>query len=78
MRSSAAAFIGEMGLLTSCGALLVADQLVIEVAVLPPIARPNRHAVARAARAAIARQLDISVSSEQESATPPSTIILDR
>ncbi len=36
-RSSAAAFIGEMGLFTSLARILVADQLVVEVALLPPI-----------------------------------------
>lgn len=59
-RSSAAAFIGEMGLMTSLARVLVAHQLVVEVAVLPPILKAdaaNRHAVARAAHAAIARQL---------------------
>jgi 1-acyl-sn-glycerol-3-phosphate acyltransferase len=59
-RTSAAAFVGEMGLLTSLARVLVAQQLVVEVAVLPAIAATdaiNRHAIARAARAAIARQL---------------------
>ena len=62
-RSSAAAFIGEMGLLTSLARVLVADQLVVEVALLPPISKSeaaNRHAIARAARAAIAQQLGIA------------------
>ena len=62
-RSSAAAFIGEMGLLTSLAHVLVADQLVVEVAVLPPISKSHmadRHATARAARAAIAQQLGIA------------------
>ena len=36
-RSSAAAFIGEMGLFTSLAQILVADQLVVEVTLLPPI-----------------------------------------
>ena len=59
-RTSAAAFVGEMGLLTSLARVLVAQQLVVEVAVLPAIAATdaiNRHAIARAARAAIARHL---------------------
>lgn len=61
-RSSAAAFIGEMGLLTSLARVLVARELVIEVAVLPPISTTealHRHAIARAAHTAIARQLGI-------------------
>ena len=41
---------------------LVADQLVVEVALLPPISKSDkkdRHAIARAARAAIAHHLGI-------------------
>ena len=59
-RSLAAPFIGEMGLFTSLGQILVADQLIVEVTVLPPISKSdaaNRHAIARAARAAISEQL---------------------
>ena len=62
-RSSAAAFIGEMGLLTSLAHVLVADRLVVEVAILPPVSKSatlDRHAAARAARAAIAQQLGIA------------------
>ena len=62
-RSSAAAFIGEMGLFTSFARILVADQLVVEVAVLQPIFKSdaaNRHAIARAARTAIAQHLGIT------------------
>lgn len=59
-RSAAAAFIGEMGLMTSLARVLLAHRLVVEVAVLPPILKADaadRHAIARAARAAIARHL---------------------
>ena len=59
-RSSAAAFIGEMGLFTSLAQILVADQLIVEVAVLPPVSTSDaadRHSIARATRAAIARKL---------------------
>ncbi|MGH6612354.1 MAG: lysophospholipid acyltransferase family protein [Burkholderiaceae bacterium] len=59
-RSTAAAFIGEMGLLTSLARILVAKKLAVEVSVLSPIATtdaPNRHAIARAARDAIAQHL---------------------
>ena len=62
-RSSAAAFIGEMGLFTSLAQILVADQLVVEVAVLQPISKSeaaNRHAVAGAARTAIAQHLGVT------------------
>ncbi len=61
-RSAAAAFIGEMGLFTSLARVLVADQLVVEVALLPPVPvgdAPDRHAIARAARAAIAQKLGL-------------------
>ena len=62
-RPSAAAFIGNMGLFTSLARVLVADQLVVEVAVLAPILNSdavNRHAIARAARTAIAQHLCIT------------------
>ncbi len=61
-RTSAAAFIDEMGLITSLARILVAQQLAVEVAVLPPILTTDalhRHAIARAARASIAQQLGI-------------------
>lgn len=61
-RSSAAAFIGEMGLMTSLARVLVAHRLMVEVAVLPPILKAqaaDRHAIARAAHAAIAQHLGI-------------------
>ncbi|MGZ9076312.1 MAG: lysophospholipid acyltransferase family protein, partial [Burkholderiaceae bacterium] len=67
-RSAAAAFIGEMGLFTSLAQVLVADQLIVEVAVLPPVSASetaNRHGVARAARAAIARELGLESESLQ-------------
>ena len=61
-RSDAAAFVGDMGLLTSLAHVLLADQLAVEVAVLPPIAgsdATDRHTVARAARQAIADKLGL-------------------
>ena len=61
-RSGAAAFIGDMGLLTSLGRVLVTRGLTIHITVLPPIkagAHANRHAVAGAARSAIARELGL-------------------
>ena len=54
--SDAAAFVGEMGLVTSLVNVLVADRLEIEVAFLPPLdaaAHANRHTIARAAHAAL-------------------------
>lgn len=65
--STAAAFIGEMGLVTSLARILSARRLAIEVAFLPPIPPDsNRHAVARAARRAIARHLEVAVEPEAE------------
>lgn len=61
-RSDAAAFIGEMSILTSLAQILMARQLVVEVAVLPPILPSDaldRHAMARAARSAIAQHLGV-------------------
>jgi 1-acyl-sn-glycerol-3-phosphate acyltransferase len=55
--SDAAAFIGEMDLVTSLTRVLLADDLEIEVAFLPPLdaaALGDRHAIARAAHAALA------------------------
>ncbi len=54
--SDVAAFVGEMGLVTSLAKMLVADELEIEVAFLPALdasASQNRHALARAAHAAL-------------------------
>jgi 1-acyl-sn-glycerol-3-phosphate acyltransferase len=54
--SDAAAFIGEMGLVTSLAKVLVADRLEIEVAFLTPLdaaAHATRHTIARAAHAAL-------------------------
>ena len=54
--SDAAAFVGEMGLVTSLAKVLVADDLEIEVAFLPALdaaAHENRHTLARAAHAAL-------------------------
>jgi 1-acyl-sn-glycerol-3-phosphate acyltransferase len=54
--SDAAAFIGDMGLVTSLVKVLVADDLEIEVAFLPELAseaHENRHTLARAAHAAL-------------------------
>ena len=61
-RSTSAAFIGEMRILTSLAQILIARRLVVEVAVLPrilPSDALDRHAMARAARAAIAQQLGL-------------------
>ena len=66
-RSSAAAFIDETGLFTSLARILVADQLLVEVAVLQPILKSdaaNRHAIARAARGAIADHLGFNDESQ--------------
>ena len=60
--TDAAAFIGEMGLLTSLAKILAARDLEIRITVLPAIpveVHGNRHAVARAAREAIAEALGV-------------------
>ncbi|HKO66328.1 MAG TPA: lysophospholipid acyltransferase family protein [Burkholderiaceae bacterium] len=62
-RSLAAPFVDEMSLLTSLVKILVADQLVVEVAPLSPISNSDaadRHKTARAARSAIAQHLGLS------------------
>jgi hypothetical protein len=60
-------------LLTSLAQVLLADNLVVEVAVLAPIAKDamDRHAIARAARTAIAKHLgtgEAAVSAHDSSA----------
>jgi 1-acyl-sn-glycerol-3-phosphate acyltransferase len=69
--TAAAAFIGEMGLLTSLANILTARDLTIRITVLPaiPVAQHgNRHAVARAARAAIAEALGLAAEDPEEAA----------
>ena len=69
--SDAAAFVGEMGLLTSLARMLVADDLEIEVAFLPPLdasAYENRHTLARAAHAAVAVHFGLREAVEQTKA----------
>jgi hypothetical protein len=61
--TDAAAFVGEMGLFTSLAKILLARDLEIRITVLPAIPvqeHGNRHAVARAARGAIARALGLA------------------
>jgi 1-acyl-sn-glycerol-3-phosphate acyltransferase len=69
--TDAAAFIGDMGLLTSLGKVLLARDLAIRITVLPPIEveqHGNRHAVARKAREAIAAALDLPSEASAEAA----------
>jgi 1-acyl-sn-glycerol-3-phosphate acyltransferase len=69
--TDAAAFIGEMGLVTSLARILTARDLTVHITVLPPIevvAHGNRHAVARAAREAIARALGLPAGHRSEAA----------
>jgi 1-acyl-sn-glycerol-3-phosphate acyltransferase len=69
MPTDAAAFIGEMGLLTSLAKILSARDLVIRITVLPAIAvthNQNRHAVASAAREAIGRALGLQQEEREE------------
>lgn len=61
-RSDAAAFVGEVTLVTSMIQILLARGLSVEIAILPPIdvtQLSNRHAVAHAARDAIAAYLGV-------------------
>jgi 1-acyl-sn-glycerol-3-phosphate acyltransferase len=69
--TDAAAFIGEMGLLTSLARILTARELAIRITVLPAIEAThhgNRHAIARAAREAIAVALGAAVEVPEEKA----------
>jgi len=62
MPSDAAAFIGDMGIVTSLVRILTTSDLTIRITVLPIIEvqqHGNRHAVARAARLAIAQALSL-------------------
>jgi len=59
--SRVAMFVGEMNLMQSLWRVVTAPDLAVELHWLPPIDPPpsTRHAAARAARAAIARELDV-------------------
>ncbi len=62
--SSAAGFVGEMGLVTSLWNILVARDFQIEVEFLAPIAigaDTNRHRIAHEARVAIATALGVTI-----------------
>ncbi|HTN49070.1 MAG TPA: lysophospholipid acyltransferase family protein [Burkholderiaceae bacterium] len=61
--SDSAAFIGDMGLVTSLLKILLADQLEVEVAFLPALpveAHASRHVLARSARAALSEYFGFS------------------
>lgn len=65
--SDCAAFVGDMGLVTSLINILLSDQLVIEVAflpALPALALENRHVLARAAHAALSAHFGFSQQTE--------------
>ena len=65
--SDSAAFVGDMGLVTSLINILLSDQLEIEVAFLPALpasARANRHVLARAAQAALSAHFGFSEAPE--------------
>jgi 1-acyl-sn-glycerol-3-phosphate acyltransferase len=69
MPSTAAAFVGDMGLVTSLARTLAARDLVIRITVLPAIEvthHENRHAVARAARLAIAEALGLAAADSDD------------
>ena len=65
--SDSAAFVGDMGLVTSLINILLSDRLEIEVAFLPALpvsARENRHVLARAAQAALSVHFGFSEAPE--------------
>jgi 1-acyl-sn-glycerol-3-phosphate acyltransferase len=69
--TDAAAFVGDMGLLTTLARILTARDLAIRITLLPAIEvarHGNRHAVARAARAAIAEALGLATEDAEEAA----------
>ncbi len=69
-QTTAAAFVGEMGLVTSLWNVLVARDLAIEIAYLAPLsATPDRtrHELAQRARAAIAQHLGLEVEPDMRS-----------
>jgi 1-acyl-sn-glycerol-3-phosphate acyltransferase len=65
--SRAAMFIGDMNLMQSLWRVVTTPHLAVELHWLPPIDPPpaTRHAAARAARAAIARQLNVPLEGHQ-------------
>jgi len=72
--SRAPAFIGDMGLATSLWNILVARDLAIEVAFLPPIGTAverNRHQIAHAAQNAIAAYLGLASPHGRAGVAPP-------
>jgi 1-acyl-sn-glycerol-3-phosphate acyltransferase len=71
--SRAPAFIGAMGLVTSLWNILVARDLAVEVALLPPIgttADRSRHHVAHAAQYAIASHLGVAMPPHRRGVRP--------
>jgi len=87
VQTAAASFVGDMGLITSLWNILVARELVIEVAclaALPMAPNATRHHIAHLARGAIAAHLGFSVdaaerprSSETAAVSAPEMPIAD-
>jgi 1-acyl-sn-glycerol-3-phosphate acyltransferase len=77
-QTTAAAFVGEMGLVTSLWNLLVAPDVEIEVAYLAPVAAApdrTRHELASRARDAIASHLGFEIEAGRGApATPPPAV----
>ncbi len=71
--SSAPAFIGDMGLVTSLWNILLARDLAVEVALLAPVATTadrNRHHLAHAAQHAIASHLGVAMPPQRRGISP--------
>jgi 1-acyl-sn-glycerol-3-phosphate acyltransferase len=67
--SDAAAFVGDVGLVQSLVRILTSRDLAIHITLLAPIATElhgNRHALARAARAAIAEELGLGTETPEQ------------
>jgi 1-acyl-sn-glycerol-3-phosphate acyltransferase len=68
----AAAYIGDMSLVGSLWRVVTTPRLTVQVHWLPPVARElaNRHAVGRAARAAIAAALGLAIHEAHDVTAP--------
>jgi 1-acyl-sn-glycerol-3-phosphate acyltransferase len=73
VQTSAACFVGEMGLLTSLWNILVAGDIEVEIALLPSLvatADSTRHQLAHLARVAIANHLGVALDPPPHAARP--------
>ena len=88
VQTSAACFVGEMGLVTSLWNILVARDIAVEIALLPSLvatAESTRHQLAHRARVAIANYLGVAMDppphaprpANAATAIPPASPIAD-